>query len=202
MIYYGVLHRTCWELLARRWRGGSSLCGSRGEPVMMNPNQQELKQGWSAWTTLISIGKGRTLWPELRSQAWSTWAIWGLLLAAGLALGSAGGRGRIWGAVGHIPSGSESKENACNAGDPDSIPGSGRPPGGGHGYLLQYSCLKNSMDRGGWQVTVCGLTKSQTQPKDEHFHFQGMCGAGPGSSPWLSVCDDPFFPQERNWARI
>ena len=29
----------------------------------------------------------------------------------------------------------------------DSIPGLGRSPGGGHGNLLQYSCLKNSMDR-------------------------------------------------------
>ena len=31
------------------------------------------------------------------------------------------------------------KESACNAGDPDSIPGSGRSPGEGIGYPLQYS---------------------------------------------------------------
>ena len=29
-----------------------------------------------------------------------------------------------------------------------SIPGSGRSPGGGHGYPLQYSCLENPLDRG------------------------------------------------------
>jgi len=37
------------------------------------------------------------------------------------------------------PGGSESKESACNAGDPGLIPGSGRSPGGGHGNPLQYS---------------------------------------------------------------
>ena len=40
------------------------------------------------------------------------------------------------------------KEFACNAGDPGSIPGWGRSPGGGHGNPLQYSCLENPMDRG------------------------------------------------------
>ena len=36
-------------------------------------------------------------------------------------------------------------ESACNAGDPGSIPGSGRSPGEGKGHLLQYSGLENSM---------------------------------------------------------
>ena len=39
-------------------------------------------------------------------------------------------------------------ECACDEGDPDLIPGSGRSPGEGNGNLLQYSCLENSMDRG------------------------------------------------------
>ena len=39
------------------------------------------------------------------------------------------------------------------AGDPGSIPGSGRSPGEGNGHPLQYSCLENPMDRGAWQVT-------------------------------------------------
>jgi len=38
------------------------------------------------------------------------------------------------------------KESACNAGDPGSIPGSGRSPGEGNGYPLQYSGLENSVD--------------------------------------------------------
>ena len=44
--------------------------------------------------------------------------------------------------------GSDSKESTCSAGDPGSIPGSGRSPGEGNGYPLQNSCLENSVDRG------------------------------------------------------
>ena len=40
-----------------------------------------------------------------------------------------------------FPGGSDGKESTCNAGDLDSIPGWGRPPGGGHGKPLQHSCL-------------------------------------------------------------
>ena len=47
-----------------------------------------------------------------------------------------------------FPGGSDGKESAYNAGDLDLIPGSGRSPGEGNGYPLQYSCLENSMDRG------------------------------------------------------
>ena len=43
-----------------------------------------------------------------------------------------------------------------------SIPGSGRSPGGGNGNPLQYSCQENSMDRGSWQATAHGVTKSRT----------------------------------------
>ena len=56
------------------------------------------------------------------------------------------------------PGGSDSKESACNAGHPDSIPGSGRSPGEGNGNPLQYSCLENPTDRGAWQATVHGVT--------------------------------------------
>ena len=45
-----------------------------------------------------------------------------------------------------FPDNSVGKESACNAGDPGSIPGSGRSPGEGKGYPLQYSGLENSMD--------------------------------------------------------
>ena len=56
------------------------------------------------------------------------------------------------------------KESACNAGDLGSIPGSGRSPGEGKGYPLQYSDLEISMD-----CTVHGVAKSQTQLSDFHF---------------------------------
>ena len=51
-------------------------------------------------------------------------------------------------------------ESPFNSGDPGSISGLGRSPGEGNGYPLQYSCLENSMDRGAWQATVHGVTKS------------------------------------------
>ena len=44
-----------------------------------------------------------------------------------------------------FPDSSVGKESACNAGDPRSIPGSGRSSGEGIGYPLQYSGLENSM---------------------------------------------------------
>ena len=47
-----------------------------------------------------------------------------------------------------FPGGSDGKVPACNAGDPSSMPGSGRPPGEGTGNPLQYSYLENSMDGG------------------------------------------------------
>ena len=57
----------------------------------------------------------------------------------------------------------DSKESACNAGDLGLIfPGSGRSPGGGNGYPFWYSCLEYPTDRGAWQATVHGVTKSGT----------------------------------------
>ena len=56
-----------------------------------------------------------------------------------------------------FPDSSVGKESACNAGDPGSIPGSGRSPEEGIGYPLQYSGLENSMD-----CIVYGVAKSQT----------------------------------------
>ena len=46
--------------------------------------------------------------------------------------------------------------------DAGLIPESERSPGGGHGNPLQCSCLENPMDRGAWQTTVHGVTKSWT----------------------------------------
>ena len=49
-----------------------------------------------------------------------------------------------------FPGGSEGKASVYNAGDLDSIPGSGRFPGGGNDNQLQYSCLESPMDGGAW----------------------------------------------------
>ena len=47
--------------------------------------------------------------------------------------------------------GSDSKESTCNVGNSGWVPGSGRSPGKGYNYPLQYSCLEKPMDRGVWQ---------------------------------------------------
>ena len=57
--------------------------------------------------------------------------------------------------------GKESTGDAEDTGDPGSIPGLGRSPGGGYDLPLQYSCLENPMDSGAWQATVHRVTKSQ-----------------------------------------
>ena len=68
-----------------------------------------------------------------------------------------------------FPGGSDGKESACNVGDPASIPGLGRSPGEGNGNQLQNSCLGSPMDRGPWQTTVHGVTRSPTGLSDFHF---------------------------------
>ena len=64
-----------------------------------------------------------------------------------------------------FPDSSVGKESTCIARDPSSISGSGRSPGEGKGYPLQYSGLENSMD-----CIVHGAAKSWTRLND--FHFQ------------------------------
>ena len=79
--------------------------------------------------------------------------------------------------------------------DPDSIPASGRSPGGGHGNPLQYSCLENPMDRVAWQAKSmgsqrvghnwsdwarCDFTDSSAwllslQKGEQDFHFWQRC---------------------------
>ena len=61
-----------------------------------------------------------------------------------------------------FPGGSDGKVSAYNAGYPGSNPGSGRSPGEGNGNPLQYSCLENSTNRGAWQGTIHGVTKTWT----------------------------------------
>ena len=89
--------------------------------------------------------------------------------------------------VGSFPGGSEGKASACNAGDLDSIPGSGRSPGEGNGTPLQYSCLENPMDGGTWWATVHGVAKSRIQLSDFTFTSLSLIRQGPATktSPQL-----------------
>ena len=66
------------------------------------------------------------------------------------------------------------QETTCNTGNPGSIPRLGRFPGEENGNPLQYSCLKNPMDRGAWWATVPRVARVRhnlvTKPHTHHTH--------------------------------
>ena len=72
----------------------------------------------------------------------------------------------IWG----FPGGSNSTESACTTGDLGLIPESGRSPGGGNGYPLQYSCLENSMDSP-WDHKESDTIEWSTLSVNIHQHY-------------------------------
>ena len=65
--------------------------------------------------------------------------------------------------------------NTGDTGDSSSIFGSGRSPGGEQGNPLQYFCLENPMDRGGWQAAVHRVTMSWLQLKQLSTHTHNTC---------------------------
>ena len=69
-----------------------------------------------------------------------------------------------------FPDGSDSKESACNAGDPGLIPGLGKFPWEGNDNQVQYFCLENSMDRGAWQAYL-DTTRQYTHPLTSLWHL-------------------------------
>ena len=108
-----------------------------------------------------------------------------------------------------FPDSSFGKESTCNAGDPGSIPGSGRSSWEGIGYPLQYSGLENFMD-----CIVHGFTNSQTWLSDFHFlffhrlnghEFEQTPGNSQGqgslacSSPW--GCKESDTTEWLNWIK-
>ena len=70
---------------------------------------------------------------------------------------------RILGTTLGLPSWLSGKEFACNAGDMDLFPGSGRSPGEGNGNSLQHSCLGSPRDRGARQATVHRVAQNWTR---------------------------------------
>ena len=100
----------------------------------------------------------------------------------------------VWESGGGFPGGAAVKNPPANAGDAGisgSIPGSGRSPGGGNGNPLQYSCLKNPMDRGAWQATVRGVAESQTL-LNEHTRKSGDFLQGPLARRSLNLSKSQF----------
>ena len=106
---------------------------------------------WSSLDSSVSEGdkyaKGRQPY-SLYCKSRNVW----LLSIRTLLIGTSG-----------FPGGSAGKEPTCNEGGLGRIPGLGRSPGEGNGYPFQYSCLKNSMDRGHWWATVHRVTKDMTE---------------------------------------
>ena len=83
------------------------------------------------------------------------------------------------------------KESACSAGDAGdagSIPRLGRSPGGGHGNLLQYSCLESPTDRGACRATVHSVSESEAI---EHSRTRPRKAA----SCFFCLCRSPSHPE-------
>ena len=108
--------------------------------------------------------------------------------------------------------------SAGDAGDASSIPGSGRPPGGGNGNPLQCSWLENLTDRGAWRATAHGVAKTRTQlkrlsthtemslklKKERHRSYKALlavwAGAQPGVSPAPGATQRPAPGPDRDEA--
>ena len=140
-------------------------------PILLTPGSLECLRSWVS--VLLSLGLGLPL----------TLGTAGHMRPGRLSsLSEHCGGGEGGGSAQHLnkeeflppysPCSSVGTESTCSEGNPGSIPGLGRSPGGGHGNPLQYSCLENAMDRGAWWVTVRGVAKSWTRLSDCTFTFK------------------------------
>ena len=142
-----------WPPHAKSWLIGKDSNAGRDWGQEENGTTEDEMPGWhhwldgreSEWTPGVDDGQGGlACLPFMRLQrVWHDWATelsWT--------------DGSSWAFLG--------KESACNVRDLSSIFGSERSHGERNGYLVQYSCLENSMDRGAWRATVHGIPKSWT----------------------------------------
>ena len=79
----------------------------------------------------------------------------------------------VWGGCG-LPRWPSGKESAVDA---DSIPGPGRPSGGGHGDPLQCSCLGKSLERGTWWARIYRVAQSRTRLKELSTQHAWACAS-------------------------
>ena len=111
----------------------------------VNPYFPREDRMWAkAWRTKYV----KTINKSSRRHALNTWPILKTLLKKKERLG--------------FPGGSAVKNLPAHAAEASSIPGLGRPPGGGNGNPLWYSCLENPKDREAWRAIVHGIAKSWT----------------------------------------
>ena len=86
------------------------------------------------------------------------------------------------------------KNPPVNAGDLGSVPGLGRSLGVGNGNPLQYSCLRNPLDRGAWWATVRGVAQSWTRlSAHECKQYTGCSTPGAAAFTWVEVPSGPNF---------
>ena len=113
---------------------------------------------WTAWICF-----------DLIKNSINIWVIWWYLEEKKFPIVEAIGNREHWTLIYFLmlimgfPGGSVVKNLPGNSGDIGLIPGLGGSPGKENGNPLQYSCLGDPMDRGTWEATVRGLSKSQTQ---------------------------------------
>ena len=151
---------SCVQLFATPWPIGCQA------PLSIEFSRQEYWSGLPFPSLRGSSKRRDQTWVScIASRFFTIWVIWAQNLKKK--------KKRVKYSIDHFvywlmsfPGGSDSKESACNAGDLSSIPRSGRCPGEGNSYPLQYSCLENPMDRRPWQATVHGITKSRTWLSD------------------------------------
>ena len=137
------------------WRGG-------WHPLQRSCLENPVDRGAGGLQSVCGVARGRTRLSHpqnenLRSVETSVLLGWVMLANLG------------------FPGSSAGKESTCNAGDPSSTPGSGKPAVEGKGYPLQYSGLENSMD-----CTVLGVTKSRTRLSP--FTLTSLHGYSSGTS--------------------
>ena len=86
-----------------------------------------------------------------------------------------------------FPNGSNSKESSCNVGDPNSIPGSGRPPGEGNGNPLQYSAWRIPWREEPSGLQCMGSLRVGHNWATNIFTFHGSLNNRIGALPNLTV---------------
>ena len=95
----------------------------------------------------------------------------------------------------------DGKASVYNAGNPGSIPRSGRSSGEGNGSSLQYSYLENPVDRGAWQATVQGAAKSWTRLRSHGGGGRGQVTSSKASTQskaLLGLCVSNGSPKKQS----
>ena len=159
----------CWLLTfwsSISW--GDLVLYSETAPGFLTTEDNYQCQNWGLQKSLIvftldlgpSLGPGKILWFRvIHITLWRKQTIFPFFLIFCLCFLWEGGHKLYFPFRIGLPRWFSGKEFTSSAGDPGLTPGSGRSPGEGNGNPLQYSCLKNPMDRGAWGATVHGVGK-------------------------------------------